>query len=274
MTAARNSASGSPRHVPPKYYGDLVSADVSQELHGARLILPIGAVEQHGPHLPLTVDIDIATAIASALTPRLKGCLAPGIAYGARSLPQSGGGPSFPGTISVRGTILIEYLADVVAGYVGTGVKKLLVVNGHYENEPFLFEAMELCREKGLLAGVEVIATSWWSVVTEEVVTKLFGAEFPGWHAEHAGLCETSLMLYLRPQSVCAARPNHDRPPLAQVYLCPIDPDQISDRGVLAHTSGASQEIGRILFEHVCDELEALVRCPHGLHRGEGAKTS
>jgi creatinine amidohydrolase len=103
------------------------------------LILPVGAVEQHGPHLPLTVDIDIAEALATELAQRLGGYLAAGIVYSARSLPQSGGGPSFPGTIAVRGTTLIEYFTDVLAAYIRCGARSLVVVNGHYENEPCVF---------------------------------------------------------------------------------------------------------------------------------------
>lgn len=248
-------------------YGDLTSPEVTERLRGERLILPTGAIEQHGPHLPLTVDIDIAEALASEMAHRLGGYLAPGISYSARSLPQSGGGPSFPGTIAVRGTTLIEYYTDVLTSYIRSGARSLIVVNGHYENEPFLFESMEVCRESGRLDGVEIISLSWWSVVTQGLLAELFNGDFPGWHAEHAGLCETSIMLHLRPEIVRPPRPEHPHPPLAGVYLHPIDPAQISNGGVLARTSGSSAEIGRSLFEHICDQLESLVRNPHGLVR-------
>jgi creatinine amidohydrolase len=248
-------------------YGDLASPEVAEALQGRRLILPVGAVEQHGPHLPLTVDIDIANALASEMAQRLGGYLAPGIIYSARSLPQSGGGPSFPGTIAVRGTSLIEYFTDVLSAYVRSGARSLVVVNGHYENEPFLFEALEVCRESGVLDGVEVIALSWWSAVSQGFLATFFTGGFPGWHAEHAGVCETSLMLHLRPEVVRPARPEHAEPPLAGVYIHPVDPNQISDCGVLARTSGSSATLGKALFEHICSELELLVRSPHGLAR-------
>lgn len=248
-------------------FGDLASSEVLETLRGNRLILPVGAVEQHGPHLPLTVDIDIAEGLAAELAGRLDACLAPGIVYSARSLPQSGGGPSFPGTIAVRGTTLIHYFTDIVSSYILSGVRSFVIVNGHYENEPFLMEALETCREEGRLQGVEVILLSWWSAVTPDFLKTVFTGHFPGWHAEHAGVCETSLMLYLRPETVRPARPRHARPPLAGVYLHPIDPEQISDRGVLASTAGATAQIGEALFDHVCNELESLVRGPHGLSR-------
>jgi len=53
-------------------------------------------------------------------------------------------------------------------------------------------------REEGKLEGAKIIAMGWWSVVSDGVLEKLFGDRFPGWHAEHASVCETSLMLHLR----------------------------------------------------------------------------
>jgi creatinine amidohydrolase len=122
-------------------------------------------------------------------------------------------------------------------------------------------------RASGLIDGVEIIALCWWSVVTEDFLKRIFNGSFPGWHAEHAGVCETSLMLHLRPEVVRPIRPEHAQPPLAGVYLHPIDPEQISDRGVLARASGSSAEVGNALFEHICNALELLVRNPHGLER-------
>jgi creatinine amidohydrolase len=124
---------------------------------------------------------------------------------------------------------------------------------------------MEVCRENGQLDRVEIISLSWWSVVKEDFLLKAFNGSFPGWHAEHAGLTETSLMLHLKPDLVREIRPEHSRPPLSGVYLHPIDPMQISDRGVLADTTKSSAELGASLFEHICTELELLLDKPHGM---------
>src|ERR1700687_5146133 len=80
----------------------LHSENVRAKAKDAILVLPVGAVEQHGPHLPLTVDTEIPVRIASMLVERLNVIVAPAIPYGARSLPHSGGGPSFPGPINIR----------------------------------------------------------------------------------------------------------------------------------------------------------------------------
>jgi len=240
-------------------YGQLTSEEVTSAVCTRPIFLPIGAIEQHGPHLPLTVDVDIATAIAAELARRTDGLLTPSIPYGARSLPSSGGGLEFPGTIHVRGTVLIEYFADVLKGFVRTGARLIVLVNGHFENESLLFEAIDMCRELNQLARTQIIALSWWSAVSPHFLCELFAGDFVGWHAEHAGLCETSLMLYLHPELVRPERVNNEHPPLAGLYLHPVDVNKTSNRGVLSRTTGSSSEIGRKLFVHVCDALEAIV---------------
>jgi creatinine amidohydrolase len=223
-------------------------------------ILPVGSVEQHGPHLPLTVDIEIPVRIAARVTETIDGVTAPAISYGARSLPQSGGSPDIPGTIRVRGSVLTEYLKDVIAGYVAAGFQSIVILNGHYENEGFLFEALELCRQEGKLDGARIIAVSWWSLVPQALLDKLFGSRFQGWQAEHASACETSLMLHLRPELVGPARVDHDTPPRSGIYAFPIEASEVSTRGVLGNTSYSSAEIGKALFDEICSQLVGLIR--------------
>ena len=237
----------------------LTSETVRAEGEKAVLVLPVGSVEQHGPHLPLTVDMEIPIRIASLLAERIHGYVAPAISYGARSLPQSGGSSDLAGTIAVRGSVLTEYLKDVIGGYVASGFRSVVILNGHYENEGFIFEALELCREEGKLAGAKVIALSWWSLVPEELLEKLFSGKFPGWHAEHASACETSLMLHLRKELVGPARVDHATPPRAGIYIFPAAGSQLSTRGVLGSTSTSTADIGAALCEEICSQLQALV---------------
>lgn len=241
-------------------YETLTSEAVGDTLPLGPLFLPVGAVEQHGPHLPLNVDSEIATRICAQLAARTGGLVAPAICYGVRSLPHSGGGPAFPGTIHVRGAVFTEYLRDVIEAFVGAGARSLIIVNGHYENEAFIFESAERCRELGRLRDVRVIALSWWSAVSEGLIVELFGGAFAGWHAEHAGLCETALLLHLLPDAVGSLRVDNPLPPRAGIYLHPTDGRQISNRGVLGNTSQATAEVGRAIFDHVVNELESLVR--------------
>ena len=97
------------------------------------------------------------------------------------------------------------------------------------------------------------------------MLNKIFPKGFPGWHAEHAGICETSLMMYLKPNLVRSERPDNPTPPIAGVYLHPVNPEVISNRGVLANTTGSSAEIGKDLFEHICDQIKELILHPCGI---------
>jgi creatinine amidohydrolase len=226
----------------------------------AILLLPVGGVEQHGPHLPLTVDTEIPIRIGALLAEKINLILAPAVAYGARSLPQSGGGHCFPGTINVRGSVLTEYLKDVIAGYIATGFRSMVILNGHYENESFIFEAIELCREEGRLEGAKIIATGWWSLVPDALLDKLFGGKFPGWHTEHASVCETSLMLHFRGDLVGPTRVDNATPQRSGIYLYPAEPSKFSNRGVLGSSSPATAEIGRALCDEICSQLISLIR--------------
>jgi creatinine amidohydrolase len=233
-------------------------------------MLPVGSVEQHGPHLPLTVDTEIPVRVAAMVVEQINGFVAPAISYGARSLPQSGGSPKIPGTIRVRGGVLTDYLKDVISGYVSMGFRSMVILNGHYENESFLFEALELCRQEGRLEGTRIVALSWWCLVPQALLDKLFGDRFTGWHAEHASACETSLMLYLRKDLVGPTRVDNATPPRAAIHIQPsrdalrAHPSYgfLSSLFCLQKLQGVSRRgIERFVDDFQIDEL-LVHRCP------------
>lgn len=223
------------------------------------LFLAIGSTEQHGPHLPLSVDCDIPQSVCEELAIHFGGLVAPLIAYGARSLPQSGGGAGFPGTIYVRGSTLIHYVYDILRSYVVSGAHRIVVVNGHYENEGFIFEAIDQLREEERLDSVSLMALSWWSVLDTPFVENVFGKSFVGWHAEHASLVETSLMLFLKPSTTRDIRVDHPTPPESGIFFHPVERQSVSCRGVLHRTSEASAERGQILFQQITERLAARI---------------
>ncbi|AHH98915.1 creatininase [Kutzneria viridogrisea] len=248
----------------PRELADLTSAQVLDRVAGGTVVWPLGATEQHGPHLPLSVDSVLAEAFAGPIAEAFQGFTLPVQAIAARSLPQSGGGLSFPGTVHVGGDTLVRFLREALQSLFRLPLGRLVVVNGHFENEPFLFEALDQVRQEGLIGDREVFAFSWWSLVQDSwLATET--TDFPGWHAEHAGVTETSLMLHLRPDLVTDLRPDHDRPPRAGVYLHPVDVDQITEQGVLSSTSGSSAELGEKLFSHVIEQAVAMIRDGAGL---------
>lgn len=250
-----------------RLFADLTSAEVPEALAGATVIWPIGATEQHGPHLPLSVDSVLAEAFAAELAERVDGFLLPTLDIGARSLPQSGGGLAHPGTLYVSGAELISYLRQVLRSLAELPLARLVVLNGHFENEALVLDAVDdATRPGGALADREVQVFSWWSLVDDAWVREQV-ENFPGWHAEHAGHTETSLMLHLRPDLVRDDRPDHDTPPPAGIYVHPLKLSRASTRGVLSRTSGASAESGARLFEHVSARAAKSVAEGFGLVR-------
>jgi creatinine amidohydrolase len=240
-------------------YSDLTSPEVNATLESGTLIWPCGTIEQHGPHLPLSVDVDIPCAIAQEVCKEIDAYTLPPLIYGARSLPQSGGGLSFPGTLFAHGTSLINYVESVLDSVFNLPIKKLIILNGHYENEGFLFEAIDSCHQRGVTKDVDILVVSWWSLVDEEWVRSNL-PNFPGWHAEHAGITETSLMLHLQPDLVKSMRPANNDTPKAGLYKRPLDPGIAACGGILSSTVGASAEIGESLFNHVVRQLIDVVK--------------
>lgn len=240
-----------------EYFSDLTSDSVLSAVEGRTLIWAIGGIEQHGPHLPLNVDTVIPEAFVKELARDCNGIVLPTQPLSVRSLPQSGGGLQFPGTLFVDGCTFIDYLTDVLASLSSLPFGQLVIINGHYENEGFIFEALDRVRCTGVFGERSLLAFSWWSLVTDEWVAQHL-PDFPGWHAEHAGITETSLMMYLRPELVMPARPDHDHPPRCGVYQLPLTAEA-STQGVLSKTSGSSVHLGELIFKHVHQQIRSLV---------------
>lgn len=252
------------RTVNARHYGDLTSAEVAEAVEGATLVWPIGGLEQHGPHLPLSVDLDIPQALGAEIATATGGLLLPALPISARSLPHSGGGLHLSGTVFLRGNTLIDTFTDTLTALARLRPGRLIIVNGHYENEGLLFEAIDGCRPTEMFPDTEILAFSWWSLVADGWIAEHLPA-FPGWHAEHAGVTETSLMMYLRPETVRPERPGHDTPPRPGVYVHPLDVAKMSNGGVLSSTVGASRRLGQKLFRHLTDSMCDMVRSGLGV---------
>lgn len=220
---------------------------------GATVILPVGATEQHGPHLPLNVDVVLPTGVAERVARVVGGLVAPPIAYGYRSQPRSGGGQHFPGTTSLRAHTLSLVLRDVVHELGLHGVRKLVVMNGHFENAWPVVEGLDLglqeLRRDGI-ADMRALRLEYWDFVERSTLDRLFPGGFPGTELEHASLLETSLMLLLRPDLVEMHKVPDDGPARFPTYdVHPLPPGFGPASGVLARAEGASAEKGGWLMD-------------------------
>jgi creatinine amidohydrolase len=204
---------------------------------GHLLLVPLGATEQHGPHLPLDTDTRIAVAVADGVALRIEGALvAPAIAIGA-----SGEHAGFAGTLSVGTKVLADMLVELVRT-AGPEFTRIVVVNAHGGNAYALRAATATCAAEG--RSLEV-----WSV-------RLPGAD------AHAGRTETSLLLHLAPESVLLDRAAAgNTAPLEELLPRMMEGGvgEVSANGVLGDPTGADAAEGAALLRQLVDAAVAQI---------------
>ncbi|MEG1285069.1 MAG: creatininase [Romboutsia sp.] len=224
------------------------------------VILPIGSVEQHGPHLPLYTDTIISEGFSNLLADKVDGIVMPSINYGYKSQPASGGGPLFPGTIDLNGSTLISLVKDIIEELIRDGVKKIVIVNSHFENQAFLLEAIDLV-SRTMPQGTKILMMSWWDLITRKTIDKVFDeVEFPGWALEHAAITETSLILKFDPKNVHMDRlidEKIEEVPIYQVY--PIPKDLVPKSGLLSIGRTSSKEKGDLIAKEALDKMVEII---------------
>ncbi len=225
------------------------------------LFLPVGALEQHGPHLPLGTDGLLAAAVAADAAAIVGGLVAPTLSYGYKSQPKCGGGQHFCGTTSVDAATLIGSVCDAVREFARHGAERLVIVNGHYENQWFLIEGVDLgLRDLGPAARLQVMRLEYWDFLTETTLASVFPAGFPGFALEHAAVIETSLMLHYHPELVRLDLVPDDGPadfPPYDVY--PTRQHWVPLSGVLSSAKGASAGKGAQMAAEVARRMAEAV---------------
>lgn len=218
------------------------------------VVIPTGATEQHGPHMPLGVDAILSRDIAAAVAQRLGALVAPVFAYGYKSQPRSGGGDHRRGTTSLSATTLMHVVEDVAASFLDQGFKNVVVLNGHYENYQFIYEGIDRAIKHAQTSGSDGrgVLLSYWDFVDEQTLQEVFPEGFLGWDIEHGGVLETSLMLLLHPEKVAMDRVV-DHPPakLTPYDIFPEDPARTPASGCLSSAVDASAAKGQLLFDAV-----------------------
>jgi mycofactocin precursor peptide peptidase len=206
---------------------------------GAILLLPIGSTEQHGPHLPLTTDTDIALAVAIGAAQRLdRLVVAPPLAYG-----SSGEHQGFAGTLSI-GRDATEMVLVELGRSATVDFRRVVVVCAHGGN------SVPLGRALARLAAERRAVTAW----------------SPPWSGDlHAGRTETSVMLAIDPGRVRMERAEAGDPRPIDTLL-PLLRSQgvrgISANGVLGDPTGANADEGHRLLAMAVDDLVGMVQRP------------
>jgi creatinine amidohydrolase len=226
--------------------------------HGRTVVLlPIGALEQHGPHMSMNPDVLLPTAMAERVAQNIGALVAPAIAYGYKSQQKSGGGNHMPGTTSLDGLTLTSTIKDVLKEFARHGVRQVAMVNGHFENSMFIVEGVDLALRELRWEGIrdfKVVVLSYWDFVTEDTIRAIYPYGFPGWAVEHGGVLETSLMLHLHPQLVDMSKALDQEPATFPPYdVFPTKPQWTPCSGCLSSAKPASAAKGKLLLE-VCVE--------------------
>jgi creatinine amidohydrolase len=230
---------------------------------GAPIFLPLGATEQHGRHLSMNVDVVLPSAICERVAQRVGGLVLPALAYGNRSQPRTGGGSGFPGTINITAGVFSALVRDILVDLHRQGVRRMVVVNGHYENLWPSIEGIELTLDALGTARdtVTILRIDHWEMFRPETIRRIFPDGFPGIELEHASVLETSMMLALRPDLVALDAALHDGPARFKPYdRFPRAPSETPPSGVLSLTAGSSAEKGQWLLDDAVAGIERAVR--------------
>lgn len=218
------------------------------------VIVPVGSVEQHGPHCPPDVDISIPYHLAiraAAAVEAFPVIVAPPISLGFTHYNMGE-----VGTITLRLETFIAVLCDVARSIWANGFRRIILLNGHGGNEaPTWVASVKLTEE-----DVWALALTYWTMATDELRA---WSEADGGSIGHGGEWETSLQLYLRPELVDMTRAVQDEwrqkfSPAVQRYARFPERRREMAHGVMGDPFAASAAKGERLFAVLLERLVAL----------------
>jgi len=226
-------------------------------------LLPVGAVEQHGPHLPLSTDAVIAEEIAhraAALVPEdLPLLVLPTMAVG-----KSNEHIDFPGTLTLSTRTLHDLWLELGESVARAGLRKLVLLNAH-GGQPQIMEIV--CRELRVTRRMFAVAANWWSLGLPEGLVPPEEQR----HGIHGGTVETSMMLHLRPALVNMAEARDFRsvlPDLEARYerlrliggpSAGWQAQDLHPAGVAGNAAAATAALGARIVGHVAEAFAKLL---------------
>lgn len=215
-------------------------------------LIPVGATEQHGPHLPVGTDTIIACALAEAAAGE-HALVLPPIAFGASYFH----GTALAGTVAFAGAEVASAATRVARSCVESGLRRVLFVNGHVGNAAALWIACDEFRRA--LPDARIGVMQWWDLTPD--IARRATADAVDWHANAA---ETSLMLALRPELVHVDKLQEaDDPDRTDGLVFRYAVAHVSTNGVTGLPSRASKAAGLELWGDVVDAASGVVARAH-----------
>ena len=200
-------------------------------------IIPVGSIEQHGPHLPISTDSDIVTEISLRFSEKINGILLPTINYGISD-------EHFPFfNLSVKKSTLSKMLDDICESLIKNGISRILIINGHYGNLESLkgFE-----RKKKRNRKIKVL--SYWKYMNREF--------------DHAGNIETSIMLAISKNvKMKNAKKGFQTDGMSKQEISKINKlaqksfPKVTGNGVWGDPTKSSAKLGRKIINEVVNNL-------------------
>lgn len=251
--------------APPHHWQDLASADLGAlDLRHVVALLPVGAIEQHGPHLPLGVDRMIADGIVRRTLALAEAAL-PVLVLPTLPVGKSDEHLAFPGTLTLSAETLTRLWTEVGDSVARAGVRRLILFNAHGGQVPIMDVVA-----RDLRVRHEMLVMAWsWSAAglpeglfpDEEVRTGI-----------HAGAIETAIMLHLHPDLVRMERAARFEPVMTAMacegyrWLSPVGAGRMGWMAQDLHPSGAAgdasdadAERGRQVVDHAARVLLELI---------------
>jgi len=250
----------------PKYrYEEFTWPEIRDAAAASRVcVLPVGTVEQHGPHLPLVTDVLTATEMSRLAVEKIpdEAILLPSVYYAFNEHHLD-----FPGTIAVEGPTFVNYVTDIGRSLAHHGFRKILLVNGHGSNVPFLDVAA-----RNITNRTEAICAMvpWWSLIPKPLLKELRESEYPGGMA-HGCELETSVLLHLRGDLVQFEKASKDiNFQVSEYFYWDLEAaspvffqewfSRYSKTGTVGDPTKATAEKGRRFVEVVVERMVALIR--------------
>ena len=215
------------------------------------VIIPVGATEVYGPHLPMGSDIIVAQAVAEKVADRVNAMIGPSLEVG-----ESYSLSKYPGTLYLRPETWKAVVEDYMVSLMKWGFKKFMFINGHAGNVPIIGQ---LCRPMERDLGIKVAQVDWWRF-TQKFALGVCDTE--GWMCHgHASECGTSVMLYLHPDYVDMAKAEKVTPKEGDDYEKYGDFvtytvfNETTESGTLGDATLATREKGEIIVERCVDRI-------------------
>ncbi|MEK8126688.1 creatininase family protein [Paenibacillus filicis] len=224
---------------------------VEHKKHTDLVIIPTGAIEVYGPHLPLGSDTLLAEKLAELVAERVGGIVGPTLEAGDSTVLSE-----FPGTITIRPESFKAYLGDVLDSLVKWGFTQVLFINGHAGNVPLINQVVNPYRNVSDLRFAQI---DGWRLVKSQEDQILE----PGpWTHGHAGEAGTSVLLHLYPHLVDESQVKDEVPDHADLFPEIIKYDRLSSKtqsGVIGYPSRATRDKGEALVQKSVDKIVSFL---------------